>query len=230
VLIVLRLRVCTLILRRDHSRERQRQNATLPIKEAMSELSLEVLTHLCQHLDLRDLVRVSASCKRFRHGGLETVELPTESPVVTALLQHAFPRPELIPSMRPADCLDSWVAYLARNTRQRHCREDSLIAAGWTHNRLVDAAGRLLSCGTGAVVGHRNVEVNHSVPTPVAAMAGVRVRGVAAGRDHSLALAWDGRVYSWGWNGSGSWATETGSTGGRRSWWRPSRGEQHRCL
>jgi alpha-tubulin suppressor-like RCC1 family protein len=36
-----------------------------------------------------------------------------------------------------------------------------------------------------------------SFPTPVAAMAGIRVRSVVAGREHSLALGWDGRVHSW---------------------------------
>jgi alpha-tubulin suppressor-like RCC1 family protein len=34
-------------------------------------------------------------------------------------------------------------------------------------------------------------------------MAGVRVRSVAAGAIHSLALGWDGRVYSWGENDYG---------------------------
>jgi alpha-tubulin suppressor-like RCC1 family protein len=34
-------------------------------------------------------------------------------------------------------------------------------------------------------------------------MMGVRVRSVAAGSAHSLALGWDGRVYSWGSNDSG---------------------------
>jgi alpha-tubulin suppressor-like RCC1 family protein len=38
---------------------------------------------------------------------------------------------------------------------------------------------------------------------PVAAMAGVRVRSVAAGGFHSLALSLDGRVYSWGRNAEG---------------------------
>jgi alpha-tubulin suppressor-like RCC1 family protein len=37
----------------------------------------------------------------------------------------------------------------------------------------------------------------------MAAMAGVRVRSVAAGHWHSLALGWDGRVYSWGSNSHG---------------------------
>jgi hypothetical protein len=66
----------------------------------LCELPLEMLTHVCEHLDLKDLIRVSATCKRFRYGGLETLELPTESPVVAVLCKHAFPRPELIPSVR----------------------------------------------------------------------------------------------------------------------------------
>jgi alpha-tubulin suppressor-like RCC1 family protein len=62
----------------------------------------------------------------------------------------------------------------------------------------VDAAGRLLACGQGAAVG--DADFNYFDPTLVAAMAmaEVRVRSVAGGRFHSLALSSDGRVYSWG--------------------------------
>jgi hypothetical protein len=80
---------------------------------------LEVLTQVCQLLSLRDLVSIAATCKRLRHGGLETVELPTDSPVVTVLSTHAFSRPEMVPSMRPDGCADSWVSYLMRCARQR---------------------------------------------------------------------------------------------------------------
>jgi len=43
-------------------------------------LPLEMLTAVCLQLDLRDLVRIAAACKRLRHGdgGLETVQLPTK--------------------------------------------------------------------------------------------------------------------------------------------------------
>jgi hypothetical protein len=53
---------------------------------ALLDLPLEVLTCVCQQLDLRDLVRIAETCTRFRHGdgGLATAELPTKSPVVTA--------------------------------------------------------------------------------------------------------------------------------------------------
>jgi hypothetical protein len=102
---------------------------------ALLDLPLEVLTCVCQQLDLHALVRVAETCRRFRHGdgGLETVELPTKSPVVIALRQHAFSGGGLIPGTRPVGCSESWVAYLARCVRPRRCREAPSIAAGYQH-------------------------------------------------------------------------------------------------
>jgi alpha-tubulin suppressor-like RCC1 family protein len=168
----------------------------------LRDFPLEVLTHVCRHLGLCDLVRVSQTCTRFRHGGLETVELPTESPVVAVPRELAFPRDELVPRTRPVGCTYLWVAYLARCTRQRRCREAPPIAIGVEHSLFADASGRLLACGRGAAVGHGDEEFYFD-PTPVAAMVAVRVRSVAAGSRHSLALGWDGRVYSWGDNYDG---------------------------
>jgi alpha-tubulin suppressor-like RCC1 family protein len=95
------------------------------------------------------------------------------------------------------------VAYLARCARQRRCREASpTIAVALMHSFFWDAAGRLLACGKSATIGN-GVAFLSSIyfdPTPVAALAGVRVRSVASGEDHCLALCSDGRVYSWGSN------------------------------
>jgi alpha-tubulin suppressor-like RCC1 family protein len=60
--------------------------------------------------------------------------------------------------------------------------------------------GRLLACDSGAAVGHGDAGGIYPDPTPVAALAGISVRSVSAGLSHSLALGWDGRVYSWGNN------------------------------
>jgi alpha-tubulin suppressor-like RCC1 family protein len=162
------------------------------------------------------LIRVAQASKILRHGdsGLETAELPTKSPVITALLQHAFPGGEMIPNTRftctmrnrrscRLRCPESWVAYLARCARQRRCQRASPIAAGRFHSLFVDVAGRLLACGDGAAVGHGDADTRYLEPAPVAALAGVRVRSVAAGTHHSLALSWDGRVFSWGCNRCG---------------------------
>jgi hypothetical protein len=78
------------------------------------DLPLEMLTG--EQLHLHDIVRVAETCTRFCRGdgGLQTVELPTKSPVVTALCELAFPGGVGIPSTRPGGCSESWVAYLAR--------------------------------------------------------------------------------------------------------------------
>jgi alpha-tubulin suppressor-like RCC1 family protein len=68
---------------------------------------------------------------------------------------------------------------------------------------MVDDARRLLTCGEGAATGPGDPKGNTFLSTPLAAMAGVQVRSVAAGHEHSLALGCDGRVYSWGKNGYG---------------------------
>jgi hypothetical protein len=168
------------------------------------DLPLEVLTAVCQQLDLRDLVRVAETCKRFLHGDgwQETVELPTKSPVVTALREFAFPAGYLVPSTCPVGSSESWVAYLARCVRQRRCREAPPIAAGYQQSLFADRSGRLLVCGEGAAVGHGNGNAV-AVPTPVVAMTSARVRSLVAQYQLSLALTWDGRVYSWGSNESG---------------------------
>jgi alpha-tubulin suppressor-like RCC1 family protein len=165
-------------------------------------LPLEMLTAICLHLDLRDIARTAKTCKRFRSGEseLDTVERPTKSPVIAALSELGFTRPEVVPSTRPDGCSESWVAYLGRCALQRGCREAPLIAAGWRHSLFVDGGGRLLACGRGAAVGHGDLNAVVSTPAPVAIMAGIRVRSVAAGSTHSLAVSWDGRVYSWGDN------------------------------
>jgi hypothetical protein len=167
---------------------------------SLLDLPLEVLTRVCLQLDLRALVHVAQTCRRFRHGegGLETVELPTKSPVVPALRELAFPEGRQIPSTRPIGCSESWVAYLARCARQRRCRKAPLIAVGFRHTLFMAAAGRLLACGEGAAADDSDAKTFLS--NPEAAMAGIRVQSVAAGSGHSLALGWDGRIYSWGHN------------------------------
>jgi alpha-tubulin suppressor-like RCC1 family protein len=176
-----------------------------PNQSALLDLPLEVFADVCQQLELHDLVRVAETCKRFRHGDgrLETVELPTNSPVLKALRELAFAGGEAIPSTRPMGSSESWVTYLARCARQRRCREVPPIAAGGCRSQFVDAAGRLLTC--------HNREGSAGLVVPVAAMAGIRMQSVAAGDDHNLALGWDGRVYSWGCNTFGQLGRDVGT-------------------
>jgi hypothetical protein len=168
------------------------------------DVPLEMLTAVCHQLNLHDLVRIAETCKRLRHGeaGRETMELPTKSPAVTALREHAFPGRNLTQITGSVGCSESWVAYLARGARQRRWREAQPIAANHAPMLFVDAMGRLLACGAGATVGQGGENTAY-VAIPMAAASGVRVRSVAAGDQYSLALSWDGRVYSWGNNDYG---------------------------
>jgi hypothetical protein len=163
------------------------------------DLPLEVLMDVCLQLGLRDLLFVAGSCERLRNGdgARDTAELPTKSPVVTALREHAFPGGALIPSTRPV-CSESWVGYLARCARQRRCREALPFAAGCWDSLFLDETGRLLVGGDAFKWGRARAKMLHLHPAPVAATAGMWVRSMAAGQDHNLALGWDGRVYSWG--------------------------------
>lgn len=144
-------------------------------------------------------MRLTAACRRFCHGDgrLVTVNLPTMYPVVTVLREHALPGSEVNPSPRPIDCFESWVT-----ARQHRFREAPPIWAGDTHNLFVDAAGWLMTWGKGFAVPPGHADSIHSDPTPVAGMAGVRVRSLATGALHNIALGWDGRVYWWGTNPS----------------------------
>lgn len=184
-------------------RIRTRRASQAMVKQVfLLDLPLEVLTNVCQHPDLCDLIRVGETCKHFGYGGQELVKPPgeppveplSESPLVTVLRERAFPGGQPVSFMRPSDCSESWVAYLARRVRQRRCWDAPTIAAAGRRSILVDASDRLLQCG-GCTEG---AEFNCWHPIPAAVMAGLRVRSVATGRFHSLVLCWNDRVYSWG--------------------------------
>jgi hypothetical protein len=121
---------------------------------ALVELPIEVLTHICRRLSTYDILHVAATCARFRHGGQATVELPSESPVVTAMLDHPSCRRETLPSLRAARCNESWVSYLVRRQQQRCRLDEPPIAATTGLSAYVDKAGRLLTCGRSTLLDH----------------------------------------------------------------------------
>jgi hypothetical protein len=213
------------------------------------DLPLEILTSVCQQLDLHDLVRVAETCKRLRHGdgGMETLRLPTKSPVVAVLREHAFPRLQSIRRTRSIGCSESWVTYLARCARQRRCREASPIAAGDEHSLFVDGAGRLLACGNSLVQQRVTVMRTPVSPTqprwpawPGPSPGGQHGRNSGAERGgrtwprlHRISTAWPppemagstrGAATALGsWGKETGWAKETGAPSLLRHWWRDSR-------
>jgi hypothetical protein len=132
---------------------------------------------VCEQLNFRDRIHVAETCKGVRHGdgGLETAELPTTSPVVTALRELAFPDGVGIPSTRPVCFSESWAAYLARCARQRRCREAPPIA-GYDHTTPCFLWMRQAVCWRAARApqGQGDEAVKYPRPTPVAPMAGIR--------------------------------------------------------
>ncbi|NDC00847.1 MAG: hypothetical protein EBZ83_05445 [Verrucomicrobia bacterium] len=81
------------------------------------------------------------------------------------------------------------------------------IAAGARHSMALDADGKVYAWGDN-LQGQVGVNTNRSVirtPTRVTnALATLRIKAVAAGAEHSLALADDGTVYSWGRGNGGA--------------------------
>lgn len=79
----------------------------------------------------------------------------------------------------------------------------SSVAASWRHSLAVTASGALYSwgCGNYGQLGHGD-ERNQRLPKRVEVLQ-ERVRSVAAGTVHSLAISESGALYSWGLGGSG---------------------------
>jgi len=78
------------------------------------------------------------------------------------------------------------------------------IACGATHSLLLSSGGQVYSMGSGVrgALGHGNRDDCREA-TPVAALACVPVRQVAAGDNFSVAVSATGLAYSWGFNKTG---------------------------
>ena len=84
----------------------------------------------------------------------------------------------------------------------REANPPARVAAGLRHNVFIDGEGRLSSCGKAeswlpGLLGHGEGVTQLKTPTRLASML-ERAVSVSAGFGHSLALAADGAVWSWG--------------------------------
>ena len=80
------------------------------------------------------------------------------------------------------------------------------VSAGAYHTLALTSTGAVYAWGrndSGQLGLADGLRADHATPVPVVLPAGVTFVAVAAGYDHSLAMAADGRVYSWGGNGRG---------------------------
>jgi alpha-tubulin suppressor-like RCC1 family protein len=79
------------------------------------------------------------------------------------------------------------------------------VSVGGRHSLALTADGDVWSWGWGGfgTLGHGDQQNHQLLPKKIEAFAGLRVAAVAAGAGHSLALAADGSVWSWGFGGDG---------------------------
>ena len=79
------------------------------------------------------------------------------------------------------------------------------VSVGGGHSLALTADGDVWSWGWGGfgTLGHGDQQNHQLLPKKIEAFAGLRVAAVAAGAGHSLALAADGSVWSWGFGGDG---------------------------
>jgi alpha-tubulin suppressor-like RCC1 family protein len=134
---------------------------------------------------------------------------PPPSLVEQSLRQRAAERGAVVPAALPAG-ETSWVQFLSWRDRLAAFPRRRQLAAGINHAALVDASGRLLTCGTEeddgealGVLGHGVDVTEPSVLTPVPSLADTRVRTVTAGANHTLVLTEAGAVLSFGYGGEG---------------------------
>jgi alpha-tubulin suppressor-like RCC1 family protein len=88
------------------------------------------------------------------------------------------------------------------------------VSAGGGHSLALGANGKVYAWGrnSSGQLGD-GTNVSRSTPSPVASLPdGIPVTGIAAGRNHSLAVTSDGRVYAWGDNRSGQLGDKTSSS------------------
>ncbi|EOD04355.1 hypothetical protein EMIHUDRAFT_221135 [Emiliania huxleyi CCMP1516] len=110
---------------------------------------------------------------------------------------------------------ETTVQALCRGERRDCFQRQNKIAAGDYHSVFVSEEGRLMTCGTHSfrdnpqpILGHSELDDEDLqviggdsvlvVPRPVAGLADVRVRTVATGYAHTLAVSEAGAVYSFG--------------------------------
>ncbi len=153
---------------------------------------------------VEDLGRVDCVCS-----ALHLPSLSSASPVEEALRVRASAAGVALPDTLP-EGETSWVQKLCWDERRRRFGLPSVVAGGMYHSLIVDAAGRLLTCGDATLDGGRPGLLGHGAhvvrldsPRPIPSLLHVRIRTLAAAEYHSVALSESGEAYSWGYGALG---------------------------
>ena len=199
---------------------RESWSSTTPTRVALPlrllDLPSELLVCVLSHCETRQLCRLACVCSLLSKGNPPPP--PPRSPVEEALRLRAKAAGHWVPQTLPPG-EPSWTSMLAWLETMRGSGTQRALAAGAHHSLLIDGAGTLHTAGTErprhpsaiggtpGLLGHTHsgvVAPGVGAPTlvsplrRVAALQHVPLASVSAGLSHSLALAIDGSVYSWG--------------------------------
>ena len=158
----------------------------------LTDLPLELLARVISSFDSpADIARVAAVSLLFHASlALEGIRLWAR--------ERGF---ELPAQPEDESCAVRWLCYSAL---LREFNSPVRAAAGLRHSLFIDGEGRLSSCGkaenwTPGLLGHGEGVTQLNTPTRLPSPLGAeRAVSVSAGDVHSLALAADGSVWSWG--------------------------------
>ena len=183
----------------------QQGEAAEPIQ--LGALSVDVLVAIMAALPtVEDVGRVDCTCRAFHRADEPAA---SRSPVEQALRLRAAAAGNVLPDSLP-EGESSWTQRLCWDERRLRYGERAVVASGMYHSVFVEGDGQLLTCGNArldggrpGLLGHGEATERLEVPRPVAALASVRVRTVAAAEYHSLAISECGAAFSWGYGGLG---------------------------
>ena len=155
------------------------------------DLPTELLLRAISRCDPADIARVAAVSLLF-HASL----------AVEGIRLWAQGRGFELPALPEGEgCAVRWLCYSALLCESS---PPARAAAGYWHSLFIDGEGRLSSCGTAeswtpGLLGHGEGVTRLNTPTRLPSpLGGERAMSVSAGAAHSLALAANGSVWSWG--------------------------------
>jgi len=160
----------------------------------LTDLPLELLAHVISRCDPADIARVAAVSLLF-HSSL------AEQGIRLWARERGF---ELPAQPEGESYAVRWLCYYAL---LREANPPARAAAGMQHSVFIDGEGRLSSCGSEdeedeegfpGLLGHGEGVAQLKTPTRLPSTLGERAVSMSVGATHSLALAADGALWSWG--------------------------------
>ena len=163
-----------------------------PPPARLVDLPTDLLVRALSHCDPADIARIAAVSLLFHASlALEAIRLWAQ--------ERGF---ELLAQPEGEGCAVRWLCFAAL---LHESNPPVRAAAGHRHSLFIIGEGRLSSCGTAeswnpGLLGHGEGVTRLNTPTrlPSSTLGGECAVSVSSGQCHSIALAADGAVWSWG--------------------------------